>query len=669
VQSSALRAILGGMAASRILYRLLLPAPILLLLLIPTAALGDPGTVQTSRQGARVLPLPKGDDVFHFVIYGDRTGGRPEGMEVLRDAVHQTNLLDPDLVMTVGDLVNGYNTTEEWMPQMREFRGVMDRLKMRWYPVAGNHDIYWRGKGRPRGHHEQNFEKHFAPLWYWFRHKNAAFIVLYSDESDAKDNKGWRKPEQNQISATQLAWLKQTLTEAKSADHVFLFLHHPKWRTNFYVGSNWDAAHALLKAAGNVRAVFAGHVHRQIYDGRRDGIDYMSLAVVGGRLPYEAKGTGWINHFDVVTVRKDGVSYASVPVGAVSDPKELTADVLERIDLLRRLQPEHGEAIVITPKLTPTGDYLLRFKNPAERPIEITLGTERLDRSWWVTPDHAHAEIAPGEEQEFRFRYARLPRGTMRVPGFSLDVTYLAKTQRVSLPTRWVAARVKVSGLDDQWWRGAGNHALRIEDDRSALSIPSAVLALPDGPFTVEARVRLENVVRRCTVVGKAERSEFGLFLYDGVPSFDVHLDDRYARARKRGAKLEANRWYALAGVFDGKELRLYVDGKLIARRGASGKRTLNGLPLFIGADPDKSGRPSSVVPGWVDEVRISKVARYSGEEYPLQEQLAADADTLLLLPLDRMLGPLYPDRSPRGAYAAPWGKVRLEPVNGQTSR
>ena len=498
--------------------------------------------------------------------------------------------------------------------------------------------------------------------------------MLYSDEGDAKDNKGWRKPEQNQISAAQLAWLKQTLTEAKSADHVFLFLHHPKWRKERYVGSNWDAAHALLKAAGNVRAVFAGHVHRELYDGQRDGIDYMSLAVVGGRLPFDATGTGWSNHFDVVTVRKGAVSYASIPVGAIYDPRELTAEVLKEIDTVRALLAEQGAPIEITPKLTPAGDYTVRFRNPASRPIEITLGTERLDRSWWVTPDHAHATLEAGAEQEFRFRYARLPRGKMGLPLFSLDVDYLGATQRVTLPTRWLRPEMKVSGLDDAWWSGAENHALRLVDDRSALAVPTTALALPDGPFTVEASVRIDKIVSRATVVGKAERSEFGLFLYDGEPSFDVHLGERYARARRRGPKLEVDRWYQLAGVFDGAEVRLYVDGKLVARRAAKGKRTLNALPLFIGADTDRYGRPSAGLPGWVDEVRISKGARYVEDEYPLKDRLAADGDTVLLLPLDQVVGPLYPARVPRGLHAASWGRVQLEPVepaatNGQTSR
>ena len=61
------------------------------------------------------------------------------------------NLLEPDFVWTVGDLIQGYNTTEPWIRQMEEYKGVMDELLCPWFPVAGNHDVYWRGEGKPEG--------------------------------------------------------------------------------------------------------------------------------------------------------------------------------------------------------------------------------------------------------------------------------------------------------------------------------------------------------------------------------------------------------------------------------------------------------------------------------------------------------------------------------------
>ena len=377
--------------------------PILLAAAAATAW-GDPPTVTTSREGARRLPLPKGDDVFHFVVYGDRTGGPPDGISILEKAVRETNLLDPDLVMTVGDLVQGYNDQPAWMTQMREYRGVMRDLKMPWYPVAGNHDIYWRGGKTPPGHHEQDFEKHFAPLWYWFAHKNAGFVVLFSDEGDPKTNrKGWQAQAVNRFSETQLAWLEKTLVEAQALDHVFVFLHHPRWRTDYYRDSNWSRAHELLAKAGNVSAVFAGHMHRRRYHGKRDGIEYFTLAAVGGGMPFNVPGSGHLHHMDVVTVRKAGFRVATIPVGSVLDPRALTAERHAEIDALRRMPLSlEGGPFGVTIDGAASGRFSISLKNPTLRRIEATLQLLSPDPLWRLYPNHRHADIEPGGEQTLR---------------------------------------------------------------------------------------------------------------------------------------------------------------------------------------------------------------------------------------------------------------------------
>ena len=54
----------------------------------------------TTRSSDIVLPLPSEEDAFTFAVFGDRTGGQPEGVDVLADAVRDVNLIEPDLVMT-----------------------------------------------------------------------------------------------------------------------------------------------------------------------------------------------------------------------------------------------------------------------------------------------------------------------------------------------------------------------------------------------------------------------------------------------------------------------------------------------------------------------------------------------------------------------------------------
>ena len=134
----------------------------------------DASRFHTNRDG-RALALPTEGESFTFAVYGDRTGATPDSCltsvinaavmtkpRACSRAVRDTNLAGPDLVMTVGDLIQGYNTTEPWLDQMREYRETMNGLLCPWFPVAGNHDIYWRGPDRPAEEHEQRYEQHFG---------------------------------------------------------------------------------------------------------------------------------------------------------------------------------------------------------------------------------------------------------------------------------------------------------------------------------------------------------------------------------------------------------------------------------------------------------------------------------------------------------------------------
>ena len=173
---------------------------------------------------------------------------------------------------------------------------------------------------RPEGEHEASYEKHFGPLWYWFEHKNSGFVVLYTDEGNLKTGvKGYSKPEFDQMSRRQLDWLETSLEKLADKDHVFVFLHHPRWMKNRYGGSNWGEVHRRLKKPGNVRAVFAGHIHRMHYDGERDGIEYFALASVGASIQGIYPGLGYLHQFNVVSVRRRSFAVSTLPVGEVMD--------------------------------------------------------------------------------------------------------------------------------------------------------------------------------------------------------------------------------------------------------------------------------------------------------------------------------------------------------------
>ncbi len=64
---------------------------------------------------------------FHFAIVTDRTGGARPG--IFESAVDKVNLLQPEFVICVGDLIEGYTADEaELERQWDEFDSFVDRL-------------------------------------------------------------------------------------------------------------------------------------------------------------------------------------------------------------------------------------------------------------------------------------------------------------------------------------------------------------------------------------------------------------------------------------------------------------------------------------------------------------------------------------------------------------
>ena len=451
----------------------------------------DTTRLTTNRDSPVRLPVPEEEDMFTFAVFGDRTGGPPEGIEILRQAVADTNLFEPDLVMTVGDLIQGYNETDEWMVQMREYRESMKKLLCPWFPVAGNHDVYYRGPNPPTGEHDRNYEMHFGPLWYAFEHKNCWFIVLYSDEGNpVTGEKNFNKPECQRMSKEQFAWLRETLEKSRSADHVFLFLHHPRWLGNNY-GNDWDRIHAELKKNGNVRIVFGGHIHRMRYD-PKDDIEYVTLATVGGGQSGVSARAGYLHHYVMVTVRKQQIALASIPVGEVSDVREVTGALSDEVLALASTAPrfENRPRFDAAGKSsTPTE---VRFTNPTSRPVEYTVRVESPDPRWACRPDHLHLQVGPNQSATRKLGLIHFEKGvdeSYRAPELVVETDYLAESTRISLTERRFSIPVRV----DIPRTVSGKHRAVKTGDGNCLRVESGLINLPQGPMTLECWMKANS--------------------------------------------------------------------------------------------------------------------------------------------------------------------------------
>jgi hypothetical protein len=113
-------------------------------------------------------------DEFQFAIVSDRTGSHRE--KVFSRAVEQLNLMQPEFVLSVGDLIEGYSTDrEKVLAQWKEFQTFTSKLQMPFFYVPGNHDV-------TNPDQEGIWQEKFGRRYYHFGYKGVLFLVLNSDD-------------------------------------------------------------------------------------------------------------------------------------------------------------------------------------------------------------------------------------------------------------------------------------------------------------------------------------------------------------------------------------------------------------------------------------------------------------------------------------------------------
>ncbi|MEK6250243.1 MAG: metallophosphoesterase, partial [Planctomycetales bacterium] len=144
---------------------------------------------------------------FQIAILTDRTGGHRPG--IWMKAVESVNLLGPDFVVSVGDLIEGYTKDEtQIQKEWQEFLGFIDKMDMKFFFVAGNHDL-----SNPVMH--KIWRERFGPKWYSFDYKNVHFICLCSEDPNFR------------ISDEQLDWLETDLAESTESRWTLVFIPKP----------------------------------------------------------------------------------------------------------------------------------------------------------------------------------------------------------------------------------------------------------------------------------------------------------------------------------------------------------------------------------------------------------------------------------------------------------
>jgi len=104
---------------------------------------------------------------LRIAILPDRTTGRAWGLPYLRAAVLDLERLQPDVIFTIGDMVQGYTrSVARWNEEVAEWKAIVEPLDRAPFPVAGNHDVVSGSRDPADDAFETLYREAFGPLRY-----------------------------------------------------------------------------------------------------------------------------------------------------------------------------------------------------------------------------------------------------------------------------------------------------------------------------------------------------------------------------------------------------------------------------------------------------------------------------------------------------------------------
>ncbi|MCJ7813273.1 metallophosphoesterase [bacterium] len=243
-------------------------------------------------------PFKNDPDHFQFAIVADRTGNARPG--VFEKAMQQLNLLQPEFVICIGDLIEG-NTFDyaTLITQYDEMDEILNSLEMRFFRVVGNHDI--SNDVMMDIYHEL-----YTLPYYHFVYKNVLFLIISTED-----------PPPTHISNAQINYMEKALKENNSVRWTLVFMHKPLFiEQQGELNEGWAKIENALE--NRPHTLFAGHTHMYAKY-KKNGQSYINLATTGGVSNLSGIEAGKFDHIMWITMTDQGPKMVNLLLDGIID--------------------------------------------------------------------------------------------------------------------------------------------------------------------------------------------------------------------------------------------------------------------------------------------------------------------------------------------------------------
>jgi hypothetical protein len=265
---------------------------------------------------------------FTFAIISDLQSGDREG--VFKVAVAQLSLLRPELILSVGDLIEGGSEDRATLArEWDDFDARASQARAPVFYVGGNHDLTNQTM-------RDVWIERYGARYYHFVYKDVLFLVLdtedYTDERmqeiylaraaalEVEDPEEYEQmeyywmpeTETGEIGRNQSEYFRKIIADNPHVRWTMLFMHKPVWQRED------EPDFAAIESALSDRpyTVFNGHFH--IYSHTlKNGRDYIMLGTTGGEQTPDSDMS--FDHVTLVTMSGDGPSIAHLRLDGVLD--------------------------------------------------------------------------------------------------------------------------------------------------------------------------------------------------------------------------------------------------------------------------------------------------------------------------------------------------------------